>query len=182
MVGKSGDFSEAQSKIEEYEEDIRQVEVKVTKVEARLNALRGVGMDVSRWLEKPQGCRTTTSTSGLSGQQIVEWALNGIFSPTLCSICHIVSIFNFYISLSFLLSLLLPTSLPLPGALGHPLSGLLSGSRDLSASEEKLEGLEISPQRPHSEIYEDASSIRSGLSENNFCVAIGHYKVSEKVQ
>ena len=72
MVGKSGDFSEAQSKIEEYEEDIRQVEVKVTKVEARLNALRGVGMDVSQWLEKPQGCRAATSTSGLSGQQIVE--------------------------------------------------------------------------------------------------------------
>ena len=93
-----------------------------------------------------------------------------------------MSIFNFYISLSFLLSLLLPTSLPLPGALGHPLSGLLSGSRDLSASEEKLEGLEISPQRPHSEIYEDASSIRSGLSENNFCVAIGDYKVREKVK
>lgn len=40
--------------ISESEEEVRQVAVKVTRTEARLAALREVGVDVSRWLEKAQ--------------------------------------------------------------------------------------------------------------------------------
>ena len=40
--------------------------VKVTRAEARLEALRGVGVDVSRWLEKAQGDRSDKSTSDLT--------------------------------------------------------------------------------------------------------------------
>ena len=40
--------------------------VKVTRVEARLEALREVGVDVSRWLEKAQGDRSDKSTSDLT--------------------------------------------------------------------------------------------------------------------
>ena len=52
--GTSEAFSEAQLKIAESEESIRQVAVNVTRAEARLAALREIGVDVSRWLEKAQ--------------------------------------------------------------------------------------------------------------------------------
>ena len=47
--------------------------MKVTRTEARLEALRGIGVDVSRWLEKAQekSQGERLSTSDLSG----EWAL-----------------------------------------------------------------------------------------------------------
>ena len=51
--------------------------VKVTRAEARLEALREVGVDVSRWLEKAQektqGERTDrSSTTDLTGEQISQ--------------------------------------------------------------------------------------------------------------
>jgi hypothetical protein len=52
--GTSEAFSEAQLKISESEESIRQVAVSVTRAEMRLARLREVGVDVSRWLEKAQ--------------------------------------------------------------------------------------------------------------------------------
>jgi hypothetical protein len=52
--GTSEAFSEAQQKIAEMEESIREVAVKVTRAEARLAALREVGIDVGRWIEKAQ--------------------------------------------------------------------------------------------------------------------------------
>ena len=64
--GTSEAFSEAQLKIAESEEAIRQIQVKVARAEARLAALRGVGIDVSRWIEKAQekarGDRPTSET------------------------------------------------------------------------------------------------------------------------
>ena len=44
--------------------------VKVTRTEARLEALRGIGVDVSRWLEKAQekSQGERLSTSDLSGE------------------------------------------------------------------------------------------------------------------
>ena len=50
--GTSESFTEAQQNIENLKEDIRQLEVHVTKAEARLEALRGVGVDVAKWLQK----------------------------------------------------------------------------------------------------------------------------------
>lgn len=51
--------------------------VKVTRTEARLEALREVGVDVSRWLEKAQektqGERTDRSShTDLTGEQISQ--------------------------------------------------------------------------------------------------------------
>lgn len=51
--------------------------VKVTRAEARLEALREVGVDVSRWLEKAQektqGDRIDrSSTTDLTGEQISQ--------------------------------------------------------------------------------------------------------------
>ena len=43
---------EAQQKIDANLEDVRQMEVHVNKAEARLDALRVAGMDVSKWLQK----------------------------------------------------------------------------------------------------------------------------------
>ena len=51
--------------ITESEESIRQVAVKVTRAEARLEELRAVGVDVSRWLEKAQE-KGDKSTSDLT--------------------------------------------------------------------------------------------------------------------
>ena len=62
--------------------------VKVTRAEARLEALRGVGVDVSRWLEKAQGDRSDKSTSDLTCRLRLLLA----FSATLCPI--LVSIFK----------------------------------------------------------------------------------------
>ena len=53
--GTSESFSEAQQNIENLHEDIRQLEVHVTKAEARLETLRGAGLDVSKWLQKAGG-------------------------------------------------------------------------------------------------------------------------------
>ena len=36
------------------------MEVKITKMEARLEALRAAGVDVSQWLEKAQGDRAVS--------------------------------------------------------------------------------------------------------------------------
>ena len=63
--GTTEAFSEAQMQIAENEESIRQVSVKVTRTEARLEALRAVGVDVSRWLEKAQE-KGDKSTSDLA--------------------------------------------------------------------------------------------------------------------
>lgn len=52
--GTSEAFSEAQQKISESEESIREVQVKIVKSEARLSTLREVGIDVSRHMEKAQ--------------------------------------------------------------------------------------------------------------------------------
>jgi hypothetical protein len=52
--GTSEAFSEAQLKISEGEEEVREVGVRVSRAEARLAALREVGIDVSRWIEKAQ--------------------------------------------------------------------------------------------------------------------------------
>ena len=51
------------------EESIREMAVKVTRAEARLAALREVGIDVDRWIEKAQEkVRGERPTSDLSGQ------------------------------------------------------------------------------------------------------------------
>ncbi|XP_064404810.1 F-BAR and double SH3 domains protein 2-like [Halichondria panicea] len=50
--GTSESFTEAQQNIENLNEEIRQHEVHITKAEARLAVLRGVGVDVAKWLQK----------------------------------------------------------------------------------------------------------------------------------
>ena len=66
--GTSEAFSEAQQNISEMEESIREVNVKVARSEARLEALREVGIDVGRWIEKAQekvrGDRHTSDVPG----------------------------------------------------------------------------------------------------------------------
>lgn len=52
--GTSEAFSEAQQKIAETEENVREIGVEVARAEARLAALREVGIDVGRWIEKAQ--------------------------------------------------------------------------------------------------------------------------------
>ncbi len=50
--GTSESFTEAQQNIETLGEEIRQHEVHITKAEARLAALREIGTDVAKWLQK----------------------------------------------------------------------------------------------------------------------------------
>ena len=69
--GTSEAFSEAQLKIAESEESIRQVAVSVTRAEARLAALRAIGVDVSRWLEKAQEKAQEKHTSEPGGEHVM---------------------------------------------------------------------------------------------------------------
>ena len=50
--GTSDAYAEAQQQIDSKLEEMRQLEVKVTKAEARLDVLRGAGIDVHKWLQK----------------------------------------------------------------------------------------------------------------------------------
>ena len=50
--GTSDAQAEAQQQIDSKLEEMRQVEVQVTKAEARLESLRGAGIDVHKWLQK----------------------------------------------------------------------------------------------------------------------------------
>ena len=64
--GTSESFTEAQQNIENFKEDIRQLEVHVTKAEARLEALRGAGVDVAKWLQKAGDSQEKPGASELS--------------------------------------------------------------------------------------------------------------------
>ena len=50
--GTSDAYAEAQQQIDAKLEELRQLEVQITKVEARLEALRGAGIDINKWLQK----------------------------------------------------------------------------------------------------------------------------------
>ena len=74
--GTTEAFSEAQAKIAESEETVRQTAVKVSKAEARLAVLREVGVDVSRWLEKAQEkARGDKPTSEIGCEWLLYWAI-----------------------------------------------------------------------------------------------------------
>lgn len=80
--GTSDAQAEAQQNIESLREEIRQFEVLTTKTEARLEALRGVGIDVSKWLQKAEdrsGSQELLSVGGEQGGREEEdgWSLKG---------------------------------------------------------------------------------------------------------
>ena len=50
--GTSDAQAEAQQQIDSKLEEMRQIEVQVTKAEAKLESLRGAGIDINKWLQK----------------------------------------------------------------------------------------------------------------------------------
>ncbi len=74
--GTSDAQAEALQNIDSLLEEIRQLEVSVTKAEARLEGLRQAGIDVNKWLqkaEKMQGQGEKTNTNELTPSAIREY-------------------------------------------------------------------------------------------------------------
>lgn len=67
--GTSDAQAEAQQNIESLREEIRQFEVQTTKTEARLEALRGIGIDVSKWLQKAEDRSGSQELLSVGGEQ-----------------------------------------------------------------------------------------------------------------
>ncbi len=62
-------YNEAQQSIEHLQEEVRQMTVHITKTQAKLDALRQAGVDVSKWLQKAessQGDRNSVAVNELT--------------------------------------------------------------------------------------------------------------------